>query len=141
MTDAQIKPLNWTPEADIGYTVARRPDGGMHFTFSDATHATLAHWRNFSMQHLLDSDRLVCNLYDLRQLTELPEEAVQFSLELLSDPSTRNIRLAVVVSSESVDQAVSRIADLTTPSGADMAVFHSMEEAEAWLGRPLTLLV
>jgi hypothetical protein len=26
----EIKPLKWTPGPEVGYTVKRRPDGGMH---------------------------------------------------------------------------------------------------------------
>ncbi len=54
MSESDIKPLNWKPAANIGYTVVRRADGGMHFTFTDTTKATLDHWREFSMDHLLE---------------------------------------------------------------------------------------
>jgi hypothetical protein len=141
MVDMDIKPLNWHPDTNIGYTVVRRPDGGMHFTFTHIDHETLEHWRNFSIDHLLDSDRLTRNLYDLRQITSIPEEAKRVALELISDPSTRNIRLAVVVASEEVRQSIQRIDDLTTPSGLELKIFTDLEEAETWLNRPLTLLV
>ena len=141
MTESDIKPLNWRPEPSIGYTVVRRPDGGMHFTFTHIDHATLEHWRKFSSEHLLDSDRLTRNLYDIRQIDSIPEEAKRVALELINDPSTRNIRLAVVVSSEEVRQSIRKIEDLTTPSGLELKIFTSIEEAEAWLDRPLTLLV
>jgi hypothetical protein len=141
MSDVNVKPLNWVADPDIGYTVVRRPDGGMHFTFTNLDHATVEHWRAFAEQHLLDSDRLTRNLYDLRQLKHIPDEAIQIALEVNSDPSTRNIRLAVVVSSEIVRKAVQRIEDLTVPSGLEMAVFDDLTQAEAWLDRPLTLRI
>lgn len=141
MTDEASKPLNWRPEPNIGYTVVRRPDGGMHFTFTRLDHATVEHWRKFSGEHLLDSDRLTRNLYDLRQIEHLPEEAIRVALELINDPSTRNIRMAVVVSSEEMRQSVRKIKDLTTPSELELKTFTNIDEAEAWLDRPLTLLV
>ncbi len=140
MTKSEIKPLNWKPDPKIGYTVFRRPDGGMHFTFSDINLKTLQHWREFSLEHLLDSDRLTRNLYDLRQIDELPEEAVQYAVEVNNDPSVRNIRLAVVATSASVSEALRRVAALTTPGGVEMGLFATLEEAEAWLDRPLTLV-
>ncbi len=140
MSDAPIKPLNWTPSPGVGYTVTRRPDGGMHYVFTDLSHTTLGHWREFALAHLLDSDRLTTNLYDLRQVAEIPEEAIQYALELNNDPATRNIRLAVVVASEQVRQAVQQINALTAGGGAEIAIFTGIEEAEAWLNRPLTLI-
>jgi hypothetical protein len=141
MSETVLKPLNWQPDAAIGYTVVRRPDGGMLLTFRDALPITLNHWRKFALEHLLDSDRLTCNLYDLRQLDALPEEAVQYAVEVNNDPSARNIRLAVVASKEIVRKGLRRIADLTRPGGVEMALFTTLEEAEAWLDRPLTLQV
>lgn len=141
MSDAEVKPLRWTPDPEIGYTVTRRVDGGMHITFTDASQATLEHWREFALEHLLDSDRLTRNLYDLRQLDELPEEAIQYAVEVNNDPSVRNIRLAVVATSDSIRQALRKIAALTTSGGVEMAVFTELEAAEAWLNRPLTQLV
>ena len=138
MTD--YKPLNWTPKAGIGYTVVRRPDGGMHFTFIDASPETLKHWREFSLAHLYESDRLTTNLYDLRALDELPDAALQFALEVNSDPSVRNIRLAVVATSLKVIGALRKVSDLT-PGGVDMGIFTTIDEAEAWLSRPLTQVV
>jgi uncharacterized protein (DUF2384 family) len=113
----------------------------MHFTFSDVNHTTLEHWREFALEHLLDSDRLTRNLYDLRQIEELPEEALQYALEVNNDPSVRNIRLAVVATHERVKEALKRIASLTRPGGVEMGLFGTIEEAEAWLNRPLTLVV
>ncbi len=141
MSETDVKPLNWKPDPKIGYTVVRRPDGGMHFTFNDVSPATLAHWREFSLEHLLDSDRLTRNLYDLRQIKDLPEEAIQYAVEVNNDPSVRNIRLAVVASNQAVRQALKKVAALTTPGGVEMSLFTDIEEAEAWLNRPLTLLV
>jgi hypothetical protein len=141
MTHESFRPLNWNPFPGLGYTVTRRLDGGMHFTFTNTTPETLDHWRSFALQHLYESDRLTRNLYDLRQLTSLPDQALQYAVEVNSDPSTRNIRLAVVVATEDVRQSIFQIADLTTPSGLDMAIFTDIEEAEAWLSRPLTVLL
>ena len=136
-----LKPLNWSPAPGIGYTVVRRPDGGMQFTFTDVSPATVKHWRNFSIQHLYDSDRLTRNLYDLRQLAEISEEAIRVALEVNSDPSARNIRLAVVVANEKVRQAILEIADLTPAGGVETHIFTDMGEAEAWLSASLEKLV
>ena len=141
MPASESKPLNWKPDPDVGYRVVRRLDGGMHYTFTDTSHSTLDHWREFALQHLLDSDRLTRNLYDLRQLSEISQEAVSYALEVGSDPATRNIRLAVLVANEQVRQAVKEIAVLASPGGVEMAIFIELEQAEAWLDRPLTLLV
>lgn len=138
---SDIKPLKWTPDPNIGYSVLRRPDGGMQITFTDARRETLEHWRAFALEHLLDSDRLVTNLYDLRQLEELPKEAVKYAVEVNNDPSVRNIRLAVVATSNKVRESLVEIAALTTPGGVEMAVFENLDEAETWLNRPLTQVV
>ena len=34
------KPLNWTPKPGIGYSVIRRPDGGLTVTFHDISDRT-----------------------------------------------------------------------------------------------------
>jgi len=141
MSEVEPKPLRWSPPPGIGYTVARRPDGGMHYIFTDLNETTLKHWREFALDHLLDSDRLTTNLYDLRQIRDLPEEAIQVALEVNSDPSVRNIRLAVVVGSEKVRDALREIDALSAGSGVEMAIFTGVEEAEAWLDRPLTYTV
>ncbi len=141
MSEIEKKPLNWEPQPGIGYSVVRRPDGGMHITFTDVSHVTLAHWRKFALEHLLDSDRLTRNLYDLRQIDELPEEAVQFAIEVNNDPSVRNIRLAVVATAPAVCDALRDIADMTTSGGVEMGLFSTLDAAEAWLDRPLTLLI
>jgi hypothetical protein len=141
MSELETKPLNWTPSPDVGYTVERRSDGGMQYVFTDVSHVTLEHWRKFALEHLIDSDRLTRNLYDLRQVSDITEEAVKYALEVGSDPSTRNIRVAVVVANEQVLQSVREIAALMVPGGIDLAIFTDMAEAEAWLNRPLTLVV
>ncbi len=141
MVEEEIKPLNWKPDPSIGYSVVRRSDGGMHFTFKDATPATLEHWRKFSLEHLENSDRLTRNLYDLSALETVPEQAITFAVEVNNDPSVRNIRLAVVASRVAVREALQKIAALTTPGGVEMALFSTLEEADAWLNRPLTLRV
>jgi hypothetical protein len=141
MVEDDLKPLNWTPAPEVGYTVRRRPDGGMHYTFTDISHATLIHWREFALAHLLDSDRLTRNLYDLRQIDRITEEAINYAVEVGTDPSVRNIRLAVVVSNQVVKEGIDNIAALTPPGGLDLGVFTDIDEAEAWLDRPLTLLL
>lgn len=135
-----MKPLNWEAGPDVGYTVTRRADGGMHYVFTDTTEKTMKHWRDFGLDHLLDSDRLTTNLYDLRQLEEISEQAIRIALELNNDPSVRNIRLAVVVSNEKVRQGMMQIDALSAGSGVEMAVFTDISEAEDWLDRPLTII-
>lgn len=133
----ELKPLNWTPTPGIGYTVARRADGGMQLTFTDLSDATLAHWKEFALAHLLDSDRLTRNLYDLREVPDIPEKAVRMAVEVNNDPSTRNLRVAVLVANDAVREKVIEIAALAPGSGAAVRVFSSMAEAETWLARPL----
>ncbi|MEJ2600453.1 MAG: hypothetical protein P8Z00_19110 [Anaerolineales bacterium] len=140
MPEEPTRPLNWQPDPDIGYQVIRRLDGGMHYTFTDVSHQTLAHWREFALEHLLNSDRLTRNLYDLRQLENIPHEAIQYALEISSDPSARHVRTAVVVANLETLQAVEEIFALTIPGGVEMAIFTDLDEAEAWLDRPLTQL-
>jgi hypothetical protein len=141
MTEEKVKPLNWEPTPGIGYTVVRRPDGGMHYTFTDISHKTLVHWHEFAVEHLLGSDRLTTNLYDLREVKEITQEAVDYAIEVNSDPSARNIRLAVVVKNNVVRDAIEQVPSLTTTGGVELKVFTDIEEAEAWLNRPLTLIV
>ncbi len=136
MTD--IKPLNWTPKPGIGMTVKRRDDGGMTLTFTDLSDATLAAWREFALEHLLGSDRLTRNLYDLRLVKVINERAVRTAVEVNSDPSARNIRLAVVVADQEAADAIRQVAALALPETASaMKLFTNMDEAEAWLSRPL----
>lgn len=140
MTDDRIKPLNWIPDPDAGFMVERRADGGMNITIQEISHKTLELWRKFALEHLYNSDRLTTNLYDLSELQSLPEEAIQYAVEVNNDPAARNIRLAVVAKNEAVRTALRKIASLTTVGGVEMGLFWTVEEAEAWLSRPLTLL-
>ena len=133
-----LKPLNWTPKPGVGMTVARRPDGGMTLTFTDMSPATLREWHDFALDHLLGSDRLTRNLYDLRLVKHIDEKAVRTAVEVNSDPSARNIRLAVVVATQEAADAIRQIAALALPeTAAAMKLFTDMDEAEAWLSRPL----
>ena len=108
----EIKPLNWTPKPGVGLSVVRRDDGGMTLTFTDLSDATLNDWRNFAMEHLLGVDRRTRNLYDLRAVKSIPEKAIRMAVEANSDPSARNIRVAVVVADEKVAGLVAAGADL-----------------------------
>lgn len=135
---SEMKPLNWTPQPGVGMTVGRRPDGGMNLTFTDTSESTLQAWHDFALEHLLGSDRLTRNLYDLRQVGEISEKAVRTAVEVNSDPSARNIRLAVVVAGEATARTIREIAALALPeTSAAVKVFADINEAEAWLGRPL----
>lgn len=134
----EIKPLNWTPKQGIGFTVVRRADGGMHLTFTDLSDATLKEWREFAMEHLLGADRRTRNLYDIRAVKDIPEKAIRMAVEANSDPSARNIRVAVVVADQKVADAIREVAALAQPASASaMKIFTDMNEAEAWLARPL----
>jgi hypothetical protein len=137
----ESKPLNFTPEPGVGFTAERRPDGGMNLVFKDIDSNTLGHWRAFAEEHLLGSDRLVRNLYDLRQVDHLSERAIRIAVELNSDPSTRNIRLAVVVSDPALQESIRKISDLTPAGGVRMQVFTDLAEAETWLNRPMESMV
>ncbi len=132
------KPLNWTPEPGIGYSVIRRGDGGMTLTFTDLSEATMAHWHQFALDHLLGADRRTRNLYDLRAVKDIPEKAIRMAVDANSDPSARNIRVAVVVAGEAVAESILKVAALAdTESAAAMKIFTDINEAEAWLARPL----
>ena len=134
----QIKPLNWTPKPGVGFTVVRRGDGGMTLTFTDLSDATLNDWRAFALDHLLTVDRRTRNLYDLRAVKEIPEKAIRMAVEANSDPSARNIRVAVVVADEHVANQVREVGSLALAGTASaMKIFTDINEAEAWLGRPL----
>jgi len=134
----EIKPLNWTPKPGVGLSVIRRGDGGMTLTFTDLSDATLADWREFAMEHLLNADRRTRNLYDLRAVREIPEKAIRAAVEANSDPSARNIRVAVVVANENVANAVREVAARTEAEAASaLKLFTDINEAEAWLARPL----
>ncbi len=134
----QPKPLNWTPAPGVGMSVVRRGDGGMTLTFTDLSETTIRAWHDFALEHLLGSDRRTRNLYDLRAVKDINEKAVRAAVEVNSDPSARNIRLAVVVASEKAADAIRTIAALALPeTAAAMRIFTDINEAEAWLGRPL----
>ena len=134
----EIKPLNWTPKPGVGFTVVRRDDGGMTLTFTDLSDATINDWREFAMEHLLGVDRRTRNLYDLRAVQEIPEKAIRMAVEANSDPSARNIRVAVVVADEKVANAIREVAALALPGTASaMKLFTDINEAEDWLARPL----
>jgi hypothetical protein len=133
----ELKPLNWEPKPGVGMNAVRRGDGGLTLTFTDLSDATLADWYDFASDHLIGSDQRVRNLYDLRQVDEIPEKAIRMAVELNTDPGTRNIRLAVVVSSEKVKAAIEEIGALSGGDSAYMGIFTDINEAEAWLGRPL----
>jgi hypothetical protein len=134
----QVKPLNWTPKPGVGFTVVRREDGGMTLTFTDLSETTINEWRNFAMEHLLGVDRRTRNLYDIRAVKEIPEKAIRMAVEANSDPSARNIRVAVVVADTTVAEAVRDVAARAVPGTASaMKIFADMDEAEAWLARPL----
>ncbi len=138
----EFKPLNWQPVPGIGYTVVRRSDGGMHYTFTDLSETTVKHWQDFSHQHLLDADRLTRNLYDLRQVQQVSQSAINTAIEVNSDPSARKIRLAVVVANTEVADAIRNIAALAlTPASAAIKIFTDLDEAETWLSRPLDQMV
>ena len=134
----EIKPLNWTPKPGVGFTVVRRDDGGMTLTFTDLSDATLKDWRNFAMEHLLGMDRRTRNLYDLRSVKEIPEQAIRMAVEANSDPSARNIRVAVVVADQKVADAIRSVGALALAGTASaMKIFSDINEAEAWLARSL----
>jgi hypothetical protein len=119
-------------------SVVRRGDGGMTLTFTDLSDATLADWRQFAMDHLLGLTGRTRNLYDLRAVKEIPEKAIRAAVEANSDPSARDIRVAVVVADEKVAHAVREVAALALPeTAAAMKLFTDINEAEAWLARPL----
>ncbi len=134
----ESKPLNFTPAPGIGYSVVRREDGGMNLTFTDFSDTTFSHWHAFAMEHLLGSDRRTRNLYDMRAVPELSEKAIRFAVDANSDPSARNIRVAVVVASDKVAQAIRDVAARAqTESASALKLFTDINEAEAWLARPL----
>lgn len=134
----EIKPLNWTPKPGVGMSVVRRGDGGMTLTFTDLSDATISDWREFAMEHLLGAAGRTRNLYDLRAVKDIPAKAVKMAVEANSDPSARNIRVAVVVADEKAANAIREVAALTSPeSAAAMKLFTDINEAEAWLARPL----
>jgi hypothetical protein len=110
----------------------------MSLTFTDLSDATIQHWHDFALEHLLGSDRLTRNLYDLRKVKEIPAKAVNIAIEVNSDPAARNIRVAVVVASEKVANAVRELYYQSLPeTSAAIKIFSELEAAETWLSRPL----
>jgi len=135
---AEIKPLNWAPKAGVGLSVIRRGDGGLTLTFTDLSDATLSDWHEFAMEHLFNADRRTRNLYDLRLVKEIPEKTIRAAVEANSDPSARNIRVAVVVADEKVAGAIREVSSLALAGTASaMKLFTDINEAEGWLARPL----
>jgi hypothetical protein len=122
----EIKPLNWTPKPGVGFSVVRREDGGMNLTFTDLSDTTLNDWRGFAMDHLLGSDRRTRNLYDLRAVKEIPEKAIRAAVAANSDPSARNIRVAVVVADDKVAEAVRNVAALALAGSASAMKFSQI---------------
>ena len=134
----ESKPLNWTPAEGVGYTVIRRGDGGMTLTFTDLSDVTLKHWHEFALNHLLEADRRTRNLYDLRAVKDISEKAIRMAVDANSDPSARNIRVAVVVANQALVDKIVSIASLTLAESASaMKIFTDINDAEAWLARPL----
>jgi len=134
----EIKPLNWIPKPGVGMAVVRRGDGGMTLTFTDLSDATINDWREFALEHLLGLSGRTRNLYDLRSVQDIPEKAIRMAVEANSDPSARNIRVAVVVADDRVAKAVREVGSLALAgTAAAMKIFTDINEAEAWLGRPL----
>jgi hypothetical protein len=134
----EVKPLNWTAKPGVGLSVVRRGDGGMTLTFTDLSDATLNDWHQFAMDHLMGVDRRTRNLYDLRAVQEIPEKAIRAAVDANSDPSARNIRVAVVVADDKVAEAVREVgAQALAGTASAMKIFTDINEAEAWLARPL----
>ena len=134
----EIKPLNWTPKPGVGLSVVRRGDGGMTLTFTDLSDITLNDWHDFALEHLFNADRRTRNLYDIRAVKEVPEKAIRMAVEANSDPSAHNIRVAVVVADEYVAARIREVGARTLAgTAAAMRIFTDINEAEAWLGRPL----
>lgn len=129
----ELKPLNWKKKANIGYTVARRADGGMDVRFTDLSEATISDWKEFAFEHLFGSDRLTRNLYDLRDVQEIPEAAINMAVEVNNDPSTRNLRVAVLVKNEHDRDSILTVAAGAVGSGAAIKIFTDLATAEAWL--------
>lgn len=137
----ELKPLNWKRKPNIGYSVARRSDGGMNVTFTNLSEETIADWREFSFEHLMGSDRLTRNLYDLREVAVIPDRAIKLAIEVNSDPSTRNLRVAVLVASQEVQDAILTVAAGAVASGAAIKIFTKLAEAENWLANSVEQIV
>jgi hypothetical protein len=101
----------------------------------------MADWREFAFEHLMGSDRLTRNLYDLRDVSDISEKAIKMAVEVNSDPSTRNLRVAVLVASESAREAILNVAAGAVGSGAAIRIFTRLVEAEAWLAKSMDQIV
>ncbi len=133
---SEAKPLNFKSEPGIGYTVERREDGGMNYVFTNINEKTVNHWKKFADEHLLDADRRTRNLYDLRQVEKISDEAIRSAIRLNSDPSARKIRLAVVVANDAVADAIRKVGALAdTNFAAVIKIFTDIEKAEEWLAK------
>lgn len=98
----------------------------------------MEHWHQFALEHLMGADRRTRNLYDLRAVPEIPEKAIRMAVDANSDPSARNIRVAVVVASQAVADGIRKVAAMAgAESASAMKIFTDINEAEAWLARPL----
>jgi len=137
----ELKPLNWNRKPNVGYTVARRSDGGMNITFTDLSDETIADWREFAFEHLMGSDRLTRNLYDMREVAVIPNLAIKLAIEVNSDPSTRNLRVAVLVATQEVQDAILNVAAGAVASGAAIKIFTKLAEAEEWLAKSVEQIV
>jgi hypothetical protein len=74
----------------------------------------------------------------LRAVKDVPEKAIRMAVDANSDPSARNIRVAVVVADQSVADGIRNVAALAeTGLDSAMKIFTDINEAEAWLARPL----
>jgi hypothetical protein len=90
------------------------------------------------MEHLMGATGRTRNLYDLRAVQEIPEKAIRAAVDANSDPSARNIRVAVVVADDKVANSIRDVAALALAGTASaMKIFSDINEAEAWLARPL----
>ena len=89
------------------------------------------------MEHLLGADRRTRNLYDIRAVKEIPEKAIRMAVEANSDPlhgisvwrwwwRIKMLRRRSVMLLRALPEAASA-----------MKIFTDMNEAEAWLARPL----
>lgn len=130
---ADLKPLNWKKKENIGYTVARRADGGMDVHFIDLNDATIEDWKEFAFEHLFGLDRLTRNLYDLREVNRIPEKALKWAVAVNNDPSTRNLRVAVLVKNDQVRDAILNVVAGAIGGGAAIRVFTDLASAETWL--------
>ena len=81
------------------------------------------------------------NVTILKKVLGSPGQPVHARVEVRAENlagQARNIRLAVVVATEAAAKAIREIGALALPeSAAAMKIFTDMDEAEAWLARPL----